>query len=90
MDMEYRRLGNTGLKLSVLSFGSWVTSWRVTARRNGSVTQKNGNPPPPRMGPPGPRRKEVVWTAEPGSNRLQGKFVVQGGPPTESQGKSAC
>ena len=23
--MEYRRLGNTGLKLSVLSFGSWVT-----------------------------------------------------------------
>ena len=25
MDMEYRRLGNTGLKLSVLSFGSWVT-----------------------------------------------------------------
>ena len=25
MEMEYRRLGNTGLKLSVLSFGSWVT-----------------------------------------------------------------
>ena len=25
VDMEYRRLGNTGLKLSVLSFGSWVT-----------------------------------------------------------------
>ena len=23
--MEYRRLGNSGLKLSVLSFGSWVT-----------------------------------------------------------------
>jgi aryl-alcohol dehydrogenase-like predicted oxidoreductase len=23
--MEYRRLGNTGLKLSVLSLGSWVT-----------------------------------------------------------------
>ena len=23
--MEYRRLGNTGLKLSILSFGSWVT-----------------------------------------------------------------
>ena len=23
--MEYRRLGNTGLKVSVLSFGSWVT-----------------------------------------------------------------
>jgi voltage-dependent potassium channel beta subunit len=25
MEMEYRRLGSTGLKLSVLSFGSWVT-----------------------------------------------------------------
>jgi voltage-dependent potassium channel beta subunit len=25
MDMEYRRLGRAGLKLSVLSFGSWVT-----------------------------------------------------------------
>jgi len=25
VEMEYRRLGNTGLKLSVLSFGSWVT-----------------------------------------------------------------
>ena len=25
MDMEYRRLGNSGLKVSVLSFGSWVT-----------------------------------------------------------------
>jgi voltage-dependent potassium channel beta subunit len=25
MDMEYRRLGNAGLKVSVLSFGSWVT-----------------------------------------------------------------
>ena len=25
MDMEYRRLGKTGLKVSVLSFGSWVT-----------------------------------------------------------------
>ena len=25
MEMEYRQLGNTGLKLSVLSFGSWVT-----------------------------------------------------------------
>ena len=25
MDMEYRRLGQTGLKVSVLSFGSWVT-----------------------------------------------------------------
>jgi voltage-dependent potassium channel beta subunit len=25
LDMEYRRLGNTGLRLSVLSFGSWVT-----------------------------------------------------------------
>lgn len=24
-NMEYRRLGNTGLKVSVLSFGSWVT-----------------------------------------------------------------
>jgi len=24
-NMEYRRLGNTGLKISVLSFGSWVT-----------------------------------------------------------------
>ena len=24
-NMEYRRLGNTGLRLSVLSFGSWVT-----------------------------------------------------------------
>ena len=23
--MEYRRLGNSGLKVSVLSFGSWVT-----------------------------------------------------------------
>ncbi|MGZ0220191.1 MAG: aldo/keto reductase, partial [Acidimicrobiales bacterium] len=23
--MEYRRLGSTGLKVSVLSFGSWVT-----------------------------------------------------------------
>ena len=23
--MEYRRLGPTGLKVSVLSFGSWVT-----------------------------------------------------------------
>jgi aryl-alcohol dehydrogenase-like predicted oxidoreductase len=23
--MEYRRLGNAGLKLSVLSLGSWVT-----------------------------------------------------------------
>ncbi|MFA9472324.1 MAG: aldo/keto reductase, partial [Deltaproteobacteria bacterium] len=23
--MEYRRLGNAGLKVSVLSFGSWVT-----------------------------------------------------------------
>ena len=23
--LEYRRLGNTGLKVSVLSFGSWVT-----------------------------------------------------------------
>jgi len=25
VDMEYRRLGKTGLKVSVLSFGSWVT-----------------------------------------------------------------
>lgn len=25
MDMEYRRLGNSGLKVSALSFGSWVT-----------------------------------------------------------------
>jgi voltage-dependent potassium channel beta subunit len=25
MEMEYRRLGNAGLKVSVLSFGSWVT-----------------------------------------------------------------
>ena len=25
MEMEYRRLGGTGLKVSVLSFGSWVT-----------------------------------------------------------------
>src|SRR3954452_23492634 len=25
MDMEYRRLGASGLQLSVLSFGSWVT-----------------------------------------------------------------
>ena len=25
MDMEYRRLGRSGLKVSVLSFGSWVT-----------------------------------------------------------------
>ncbi len=25
MDMEYRRMGRAGLKLSVLSFGSWVT-----------------------------------------------------------------
>jgi hypothetical protein len=25
MEMEYRRLGKTGLKVSVLSFGSWVT-----------------------------------------------------------------
>src|SRR5579872_2569972 len=25
MPMEYRRLGRTGLKVSVLSFGSWVT-----------------------------------------------------------------
>jgi voltage-dependent potassium channel beta subunit len=25
MDMEYRRLGGSGLKVSVLSFGSWVT-----------------------------------------------------------------
>lgn len=25
MEMEYRRLGRTGLKVSVLSFGSWVT-----------------------------------------------------------------
>src|SRR3954449_2076530 len=24
-DMEYRRLGRSGLKVSVLSFGSWVT-----------------------------------------------------------------
>ena len=24
-NMEYRRLGNTGLQVSVLSFGSWVT-----------------------------------------------------------------
>ena len=25
MDMEFRRLGRSGLKVSVLSFGSWVT-----------------------------------------------------------------
>src|SRR5580704_13773273 len=25
MEMEYRRLGHSGLKVSVLSFGSWVT-----------------------------------------------------------------
>ena len=25
MEMEYRRLGGTGLRVSVLSFGSWVT-----------------------------------------------------------------
>lgn len=25
MEMEYRRLGRAGLKVSVLSFGSWVT-----------------------------------------------------------------
>src|SRR6478735_7199995 len=25
MDMEYRRLGRSGLQVSVLSFGSWVT-----------------------------------------------------------------
>ncbi len=24
-NMEYRRLGNTGMRVSVLSFGSWVT-----------------------------------------------------------------
>jgi len=25
MDMQYRRLGRSGLQVSVLSFGSWVT-----------------------------------------------------------------
>ena len=25
MEMEYRRLGRSGIKVSVLSFGSWVT-----------------------------------------------------------------
>ena len=25
VDMEYRKLGNSGLKVSALSFGSWVT-----------------------------------------------------------------
>ena len=25
MEMEYRRLGHSGLQVSVLSFGSWVT-----------------------------------------------------------------
>ena len=25
MDMTYRRLGRSGLQVSVLSFGSWVT-----------------------------------------------------------------
>ncbi len=25
MEMEYRRLGQAGIKVSVLSFGSWVT-----------------------------------------------------------------
>jgi aryl-alcohol dehydrogenase-like predicted oxidoreductase len=25
MEMEYRRLGNSGLKVSALSYGSWVT-----------------------------------------------------------------
>ena len=25
MDMQYRRLGRAGIKVSVLSFGSWVT-----------------------------------------------------------------
>jgi aryl-alcohol dehydrogenase-like predicted oxidoreductase len=25
MEMEYRRLGKSGLKVSALSFGSWVT-----------------------------------------------------------------
>lgn len=28
--MEYRRMGKTGLQLSVLSFGSWVTFARQT------------------------------------------------------------
>ena len=28
MDMSYRRLGRSGLKVSVLSFGSWVSFGR--------------------------------------------------------------
>jgi hypothetical protein len=39
-NMQYRFLGKTGLKVSALSFGSWVTgmtpplcSWKKNARR---------------------------------------------------------
>ena len=38
MEMQYRRLGNSGLKLSVLSFGSWVTfGTQLVGRRGGRV-----------------------------------------------------
>ena len=35
MDMEYRRLGRSGLQVSVLSFGSWVTFGPQLDRRPG-------------------------------------------------------
>jgi aryl-alcohol dehydrogenase-like predicted oxidoreductase len=43
-NMHYRRLGAAGLKLSELSFGSWVTfnlNRAVKAERNGAAAQKH-------------------------------------------------
>src|SRR5450755_555178 len=34
MDMQYRRLGRSGLKVSLLSFGSWVSFGRQLAGQN--------------------------------------------------------
>ena len=36
MEMEYRRLGRSGIRVSVLSFGSWVTFEQATV--NGPFT----------------------------------------------------
>lgn len=39
-EMEYRRLGRSGLKVSVLSFGSWVTFGRQLADEDGTACMR--------------------------------------------------
>ena len=37
-EMKYRRIGRSGLKVSALSFGSWVTFGHPAGRRPGVQT----------------------------------------------------